>query len=493
MGVELPLLPHWFHEFGSQPDAYTVEAVLNALPLPAGRGRPSADPRVAAVDAVEWAASLLALSGHPSALNLKERVRVLHEPLVELNRKALIPKGDGNSGKVYRGLLRHGPLLRALALPAADDPQLLAQPPADGTLDVVVKVLHLALAGDEAEVCHGRVVMFAEAVVSAHIAQWGPHPNVAQLLGVLQPRGRPVELVFDFQEHGSLETYLGRVDVRQRLRASPALIVDLLLDMARGLKHLHDHAFVHRDVALRNFLVSASGSAVLSDFGLTRHERCNDRPPREGLDPPTPLELYEFDPPRPRASDLRMLGLAFCDVLLALNDRPFGRGRKCFYVYSKKSPHGQRRRVQVGTIDDAVYEAAECFAALSMGPATAARQAARLLREMLEPAADSKFAVDDVISQLSALQEVLAPVASDHDHEAGPVAAAPPASSAADRDAPSEADPVPVQPGPAAPLPAVTAADPRPSGPSPPVPEREQPAPRGPRARGRKKKRSGQR
>ena len=48
--------------------------------------------------------------------------------------------------------------------------------------------------------------------------------------------------------------------------------VSLALDMARGLAYLHAQQppIVHRDVALRNFLVSSSGSVMISDFGLAR-------------------------------------------------------------------------------------------------------------------------------------------------------------------------------------------------------------------------------
>jgi hypothetical protein len=47
-------------------------------------------------------------------------------------------------------------------------------------------------------------------------------------------------------------------------------LVALACDMAAGVAHLHAHGLVHRDIALRNFLLSAEGRAMICDFGLAR-------------------------------------------------------------------------------------------------------------------------------------------------------------------------------------------------------------------------------
>eukprot|EP00479_Gromia_sphaerica_P007791 TRINITY_DN2733_c0_g1_i1.p1 TRINITY_DN2733_c0_g1~~TRINITY_DN2733_c0_g1_i1.p1 ORF type:complete len:218 (+),score=35.43 TRINITY_DN2733_c0_g1_i1:249-902(+) len=43
--------------------------------------------------------------------------------------------------------------------------------------------------------------------------------------------------------------------------------------MARGIAHLHDNGMVHRDIALRNFLVGDDGRIMAADFGLSRYEQ----------------------------------------------------------------------------------------------------------------------------------------------------------------------------------------------------------------------------
>ena len=47
-------------------------------------------------------------------------------------------------------------------------------------------------------------------------------------------------------------------------------IIRILCDMARGLAHLHKYNIVHRDVALRNFLVGSNGRVMVCDFGMSR-------------------------------------------------------------------------------------------------------------------------------------------------------------------------------------------------------------------------------
>jgi hypothetical protein len=80
------------------------------------------------------------------------------------------------------------------------------------------------------------------------------------------------------QEHGLVLPYMGGGSLEEHVRAHPervsrfSLFLSAALDMARGLAYLHEQnpPIIHRDVALRNFLISSSGSLVISDFGLAR-------------------------------------------------------------------------------------------------------------------------------------------------------------------------------------------------------------------------------
>ncbi len=51
----------------------------------------------------------------------------------------------------------------------------------------------------------------------------------------------------------------------------------MLRDVAAGLAHLHSQNIVHRDVALRNVLLRADGTAQVTDLGLAREVRDGGR------------------------------------------------------------------------------------------------------------------------------------------------------------------------------------------------------------------------
>jgi serine/threonine protein kinase len=74
---------------------------------------------------------------------------------------------------------------------------------------------------------------------------------------------------------GSLYELLQRDDVNADTRVpfplTPHRLLELALDMARGVAHLHTHSILHRDISARNFLVSECGRVLVSDFGLSRH------------------------------------------------------------------------------------------------------------------------------------------------------------------------------------------------------------------------------
>ncbi|KAJ7865759.1 kinase-like domain-containing protein [Mycena olivaceomarginata] len=84
------------------------------------------------------------------------------------------------------------------------------------------------------------------------------------LFGVYYLEGpiRRLCLVSPWMENGNISDYLER---------NPTGInrLTLLLDVVTGLEHLHGQRVVHGDLKAINVLVSRSGRAVLTDFGLS--------------------------------------------------------------------------------------------------------------------------------------------------------------------------------------------------------------------------------
>jgi len=137
--------------------------------------------------------------------------------------------GDGAAGTVYRGTLEEG-------------------------LDAAVKVLEEPMGtGFEEEV---RFLSRCR------------HPNVVMLLGFAQaPTNGYAALIYELLPGG---------DAHARLRSSsrsPYLWSErlrTLIDVARGLAHLHKHRpeIFHRDIKTANILFGADGAAKIADFGL---------------------------------------------------------------------------------------------------------------------------------------------------------------------------------------------------------------------------------
>ena len=146
--------------------------------------------------------------------------------------RLIAPLGGGASAAVF----------------AADDVVLRRQ--------VAVKVLHPALAADEAFLRRFQ----AEARVAASLR----HPNVLLVHDWGNDDGIPF-LVTELLEGGSLKDLLD-----QGFRATPAQALQLGLEACRGLDHAHRRGLVHRDVKPANLLFDDEHRLRVADFGLAR-------------------------------------------------------------------------------------------------------------------------------------------------------------------------------------------------------------------------------
>ncbi|XP_049595826.1 tyrosine-protein kinase receptor TYRO3 isoform X4 [Syngnathus scovelli] len=102
------------------------------------------------------------------------------------------------------------------------------------------------------------------------------HPNVIQLIGVsLQRRHAqrlPVPMVvLPFMKHGDLHTFLllSRLG-DQPFDLSAHVLVQFMLDVARGMEYLSGHNIIHRDLAARNCMLDENMVVCVADFGLSK-------------------------------------------------------------------------------------------------------------------------------------------------------------------------------------------------------------------------------
>uniref|UniRef100_A0A6I8Q5Y1 receptor protein-tyrosine kinase n=1 Tax=Xenopus tropicalis TaxID=8364 RepID=A0A6I8Q5Y1_XENTR len=91
------------------------------------------------------------------------------------------------------------------------------------------------------------------------------HPNIIHLEGVVT-KSKPVMIVTEYMENGSLDTFLKKNDGHFTV----IQLVGMLRGIASGMKYLSDMGYVHRDLAGRNILINSNLVCKVSDFGLSR-------------------------------------------------------------------------------------------------------------------------------------------------------------------------------------------------------------------------------
>ncbi|KAJ7882108.1 kinase-like domain-containing protein, partial [Mycena leptocephala] len=96
------------------------------------------------------------------------------------------------------------------------------------------------------------------------------HPNLLPFFGLYQMQNR-LCLVSPWMENGNLQTFLRESQdsySTDRL-ISWASASFFILDVALGLRYLHDKEFVHGDLKAENIFITPSFRACIADFGLS--------------------------------------------------------------------------------------------------------------------------------------------------------------------------------------------------------------------------------
>lgn len=220
-----------------------------------------------------------------------------------------LPRQDGSGGPdalkpgaLFRGLTIHSILGRgAMGTAYLASHQILQVPH-------VIKTFHGA----------SDLSIFREAYLGARVSS----PHVVTVLDA----GMEGQIAFAVQQ------YVDGIDLGELLqtvtqagRKLPLeLVIHLVRDTARGLHALHQAGVVHCDIKPANLFLSASGAAMVGDFGIATDTRMYQA--KKGVSG-TPLfmapELWNEKPPD-RRSDLYALGATA--HLLATGAPPFTAG-----------------------------------------------------------------------------------------------------------------------------------------------------------------------
>lgn len=113
-------------------------------------------------------------------------------------------------------------------------------------------------------------VQLAKAEIQAHKSF--NHPNIMPLsdYAVVSKEAEAFEyyLLFPFMENGTLREMINTA-ISQDVRIPEVQILDLFLDICRGVAELHSKSppLAHRDIKPENILLSDEGEPLLTDFG----------------------------------------------------------------------------------------------------------------------------------------------------------------------------------------------------------------------------------
>ncbi|XP_074567460.1 serine/threonine-protein kinase 52-like [Curcuma longa] len=157
--------------------------------------------------------------------------------------------------------------------------------------DVAVKVLDWGEDGMAAEAETAALrASFQQEVTVWHKLD---HPNVTKFVGAsmgttdlkiptkdstsvsdFSHPARACCVVVEYLPGGTLKQYL----IKNRRKKLPfKIVVQLALDLSRGLSYLHSQKIVHRDVKTENMLLDAHRNLKIADFGVARVEAQNPK------------------------------------------------------------------------------------------------------------------------------------------------------------------------------------------------------------------------
>ncbi|XP_060531106.1 tyrosine-protein kinase Btk-like isoform X2 [Cylas formicarius] len=125
-----------------------------------------------------------------------------------------------------------------------------------GSIDVAVKMMKEGTMSEDDFIEEAKVMTKLQ------------HTNLVQLYGVCS-KNRPIFIVTEYMRHGSLLNHLRRHE--QSLSSNQGLLLDMCIQICKGMAYLERLNYIHRDLAARNCLVGTENVVKVADFGLARY------------------------------------------------------------------------------------------------------------------------------------------------------------------------------------------------------------------------------
>ncbi|PWA69265.1 serine-threonine/tyrosine-protein kinase catalytic domain-containing protein [Artemisia annua] len=184
------------------------------------------------------------------------------------------------------------------------------------------------------------------------------HPNIISLVGFCD-EGREKSIVYQYAERGSLDQYIRRTRKTTSTTLTWLQRLQICVDAARGLDHLHNHVgghrkIIHRDIKSSNILIDENWVSKISDLGLSKLSDIS-RVATYGCGTPGYIEPeYNSTGVVTKKSDVYSFGVVLFEVLcgrLCLIDSDDG-----FLLSSKSAKYHYEKNSLDKIMDDSLWE-----------------------------------------------------------------------------------------------------------------------------------------
>ena len=139
------------------------------------------------------------------------------------------------------------------------------------------------------------------------------HRNIVQIYFIGKTKKHPY-IVMELVDAGHLDNMISSgASPESQMNESAA--IELMIDVAQGLKAAGDAGILHGDVKPSNILIDAKGVAKVIDFGIARSEKRIDQPTTLGTPYYIAPEILKKEEPDARA-DIYSLGITMYHVLV---------------------------------------------------------------------------------------------------------------------------------------------------------------------------------
>ncbi len=151
----------------------------------------------------------------------------------------------------------------------------------------------------------------AEDVFFREVRTWEKlnHRNIVKLIN---PRLNPMpHLVLEYVDGGSLEEYLKKQEIDIQTACK------ICFDIASGIEYAHNKYVIHGDINPRNIMISKTGDAKITDFGLAKIASASAS--ARGYTPPYASKEQVVEGKVYEKTDIYQIGLTFYFMLTGKN------------------------------------------------------------------------------------------------------------------------------------------------------------------------------